>query len=155
MKRYLLLALALTACTVPAVVQVQPAPVVVVAPAAPVPPPVVSVPPVAVPVILSTPTPLPAPVPIGPLTILDASSVTVTLADSTLTIALPPNVTGVWLRLTLPSGAQSGITDAGACHCIGLGGQGPHLLNVGFLAGMSVYTSPTLDGPWTLAATTQ
>jgi hypothetical protein len=49
----------------------------------------------------------------------------------------------------------SGVTDSGACHCIGLGGNGPHVLNVGFLAGLTVSTSPSLDGPWTLAATTQ
>lgn len=148
MKRFILLALALTACAMPAVTQTQP--VVIVAPA-----PVVTMPPVPVtapaPIVLSTPVPLPA----APLTILDASSVTVTLSDSTLTIALAPNVTGTWLRLTLPSGAESGITDSGVCHCTGLGGEGPHLLNVGFLGGLTVLTSPTLDGPWTVAARTQ
>ena len=151
MKRLLLLSLALSACAMPAVTQQQPAPVVIVAPA-----PVVTLPPIAAPVVLSVPVPLPAaPVPTGPLTILDASQVTVTLADHTLTIALTDDAHGTWLRLTLPSGAQSGITDSGSCHCIGLGGNGPHLLNVSFLAGLSVYTSPTLDGPWVLAATTQ
>ena len=149
MKRYLLLALTLTACAMPAV-QRQPA-------QAQAPTPVVSVPPVPAPVILSTPVPLPVPVPVpaGPLTILDASQVTVTLAANTLTVALSPNVTGTWLRLTLSDGRESGITDSDPCHCIGLGGDGPHALNVGFLAELSVYTSPTLDGPWTLAAHTQ
>jgi len=123
MKRYLLLALALTACAMPAVTQTQPAPVVIVAPA--------------------------------PVVTLDASAVTVTLADSTLTIQLAPNVTGTWLRLTLPSGAQSGITDANACHCIGLGGAGAHVIEVSTPVGLSVYTSPSLDGPWTLAARAQ
>ena len=147
--KYILLALALTACT-PMVIQQQPAPVVIVAPA-----PVVTLPPVEVPPApVIVPVSLP-PVPAGPLTVLDASQVTVTLSDSTLTIALAPNVSGTWLRLTLPSGAESGITDSGACHCIGLGGEGPHLLNVGFLAGLTVLTSRTLDGPWTLAAHTQ
>jgi hypothetical protein len=136
--KYLLLALALTACTVPAVVQVQPAPVVIVAPA-----PVVTVPPV-----------IPAGLPTGPLTTLDSSAVTVTLAANVLTIKLT-DPAGTWLRLTLPDGSESGITDFGPCHCIGLGGQGPHLLNVGFLAGLSVVTSPSLDGPWTVAARTQ
>ncbi len=159
MKRFIMLAmLALTACA-PAVVKAQPPvvtpPVVVVVPApvipasvpAPVPAPVVSVLPSSAPMIL--------PLPVGPLTVLDASQVTVTLADSTLTIALAPNVSGTWLRLTLPDGHESGITDNGACHCTGLGGNGPHLLNVGFLAGLTVLTSPTLDGPWTVAARTQ
>ena len=141
--KYLLLALALTACAPPTLVQ---QPVVVEAPA-----PVITVPPVAAPVVLSVPVPLPA----TPLTILDAYAVTVTLVNSTLTIALTDDAQGTWLRLTLPSGAQSGITDSGACHCIGLGGQGAHLLNVSYLPGLSVSTSPSLDGPWTLAATTQ
>ena len=149
--KYILLALALTACT-PMVIQQQPAPVVIVAP-----PPVVTLPPVEVPPVLAVAPVVAvlAAVPPAPLVISDASQVTVTLSDSTLTIALSPNVTGTWLRLRLPSGAQSGITDANACHCIGLGGSGAHLLNVGFLAGLSVYTSPSLDGPWTLAARTQ
>ena len=143
MKKLLFLSLTLTACAMPTI---QQQPVVVQAPA-----PVVSVPPVAAPVILSTPMALP----VTPLTIVDASSVTVALADSTLTIALAPNVSGVWLRLTLPHGVESGITDTGPCHCIGLGGQGAHQIDVGFLTGLSVYTSASLDGPWTLAATTQ
>ncbi|WP_407543766.1 hypothetical protein Q0M94_28605 (plasmid) [Deinococcus radiomollis] len=155
MKRYLLLALALTACAMPAIQQ-QPVVIQPPAPALSVPP-VVTLPPVVVPPVLAVAPVIAvlAAVPPAPLTVLDASQVTVTLADSTLTIALAPNVSGVWLRLTLPHDIQSGITDTGACRCIGLGGQGPHLLNVGFLAGLSVYTSPTLDGPWTLAATTQ
>jgi hypothetical protein len=154
--KYLLLALALTACA-PAVIQSQPVPVVIAAPA-----PVVTVPPVVVPAPVPVPAPIvviPAPVvpaslPTGPLVTLDASQVTVTLADSTLTIKLT-DPAGTWLRLTLPDGSESGITDNGACHCIGLGGASAHLLNVGFLAGLSVFTSPTLDGPWTLAAKTQ
>ncbi|WP_407538864.1 hypothetical protein Q0M94_11855 [Deinococcus radiomollis] len=157
MKRPLLLALALalTACAMPAIQQ-QPVVIQPPAPALSVPP-VVTLPPVVVPPVLAVAPVIAvlAAVPPAPLTILDASSVTVTLADSTLTIALAPNVSGTWLRLTLPHGIESGITDANACHCIGLGGQGPHQINVGFLAGLSVYTSPTLDGPWTLAATTQ
>jgi hypothetical protein len=142
--KLLLLALALTACAMPAVVQVQPAPVVIVAPA-----PVVTLPPVTAPIVLSTPVPLPT----GPLT-LDSSAVTVTLAANVLTIKLT-DPAGTWLRLTLPDGSESGITDNGPCHCIGLGGVSAHLLNVGFLAGLSVFTSPSLDGPWTLAARTQ
>jgi hypothetical protein len=133
------LALTLAACTVPAVVQVQPAPVVIAAPA-----PVVTVPPV-----------IPASLPTGPLVTLDSSAVTVTLAANVLTIQLAPSMTGTWLRLTLPDGSESGITDNGACHCIGLGRASAHLLNVSFLAGLSVFTSPSLDGPWTLAAKTQ
>jgi hypothetical protein len=136
--KYLLLALVLSACTVPAVVQVQPAPVVIAAPA-----PVVTVPPV-----------IPASLPTGPLVTLDSSAVTVTLAGNVLTIKLT-DPAGTWLRLTLPDGSESGITDNGACHCIGLGGVSAHLLNVGFLAGLVISTSPTLDGPWTLAARTQ
>ena len=150
MKKLLLLSLTLlSACAMPAL---QQQPVVVQPPA-----PVVSVPPVPAPVVLSTPVPLPAPVPVpvGPLTVLDASQVTVTLVNSTLTIALAPNVSGVWLRLTLPDKTDSAITNFGACHCIGLGGQGAHRIDVDFLAGLSVYTSASLDGPWTLAATTQ
>jgi hypothetical protein len=156
--KYLLLALALSACTVPAVVQVQPPPVVVVAPA-----PVVTVPPVVVPAPVPVPAPvvvipapvIPASVPTGPLVVLDASVLTVTLKDSTLTIKLTDDAKGTWFRLTLADGTASGITDIGPCHCIGLGGASAHLLNVGFLPGLVISTSPTLDGPWTLAAKTQ
>jgi hypothetical protein len=133
----LLLALALTACA-PAVIQAQ-QPVVIVAPA-----PVVTVSPV-----------IPASIPTGPLVTLDASVLTVTLKDSTLTIKLTDDAKGTWLRLTLPDGTASGITDIGPCHCLGLGGASAHLLNVGFLPGLVISTSPTLDGPWTLAARTQ
>jgi hypothetical protein len=155
--KYLLLALALTACA-PAVIQSQPVPVVVVAPA-----PVVTVPPVVVPAPVPVPAPIvviPAPVvpaslPTGPLVTLDASVLTVTLKDSTLTIKLTDDAKGTWFRLTLPDGTASGITDIGPCHCLGLGGASAHLLNVSFLAGLVISTSPTLDGPWTVAARTQ
>jgi hypothetical protein len=160
MKRYLfpLLALVLSACAMPAVVQVQPAPVVVVAPA-----PVVTVPPVVVPAPVIVPAPvvvipapvIPASIPTGPLVTLDASVLTVTLKDSTLTIKLTDDAKGTWMRLTLPDGKESGITDVGPCHCLGLGGASAHLLNVSFLPGLVISTSPTLDGPWTIAAKTQ
>jgi hypothetical protein len=148
MKRILILsalALTLAACTVPAVVQVQPTPVVIVTPVPPV-----TVPPVPAPVIV--PVSLP---PAGPLVTLNASAVTVTLAANVLSIRLTDDLAGTWLRLTLPDGSNSGITDFGPCHCIGLGGNGTHLLNVSFLPGLSVLTSSTLDGPWTVAARTQ
>ena len=67
-------------------------------------------------------------------------------------------VSGVKVDLFSTAGTlspSSGITDANACHCIGLGGAGAHQVGVSFLAGLTVLTSPTLDGPWTVAAHTQ
>ena len=145
--KYLLLALLLTAC-VPAVVQTQP-PVVIVTPA----PVVVAAPRVIVPD--PVPVIIPATLPTGPLVVLDASQVTVVLSGNTLSIALAPDVTGTWLRLTLPDGRESGITDNGACHCLGLGGASAHLVAVTFLPGLTVSTSSSLDGPWTVAAMTR
>ena len=126
------------------------------------PAPVITLPPVPEPMpepplpVPPTPEPLPAPVlDLPPLLLLDDSKVTTTLADRTLTVELAPDVAGVWLRLTLPDGRQSGVTDHGACRCIGLGGNGPHRLAVLNMPGLTVLTGLTLSGPWTVAATTQ
>ena len=131
--KLLLLALALTACA-PAVVQSQPPVVVVVQP------------PVVVP---------PASLPTGPLVTLDATSVTVTLADQTLTIRLTDDAAGAWVRLVLPDGTVSPVTESPGCACLGLGGNSAHQFSVTFLPGLSVETSISPLGPWIPAARTQ
>lgn len=153
MFRILLPVLFLTACSAPISVPLPPVvtdlPVpVTTTPPAPEPQPPVLQPPAPSP----TPEPVPAP---PPLLVLDESAVTTTLEDSRLTVQLAPEVSGVWLRLTLPDGSESGVTDHGACRCVGLGGDGPHRIVVLNLPGMTVLTSPTLDGSWTVAARTQ
>ena len=144
--KLLLLALTLTACA-PAVVQSQP-PVVVVVPPAPATAPA----PVPAPVVVVVP---PASLPTGPLVTLDATAVTVTLVDQTLTIALAPNVSGAWVRLVLPDGSISPVTQSPGCACLGLGGASAHSFAVTFLAGLSVETSTSPLGPWIPAARTQ
>ena len=139
--KLLLLVLALTACA-PAVVQSQP-PVVVVTPAPlPVPAPVVVVVP-------------PASLPTGPLLVLDSTAVTVTLTDQTLTIRLTDAAAGAWVRLVLPDGSVSPVTQSPGCACIGLGGNSAHQFSVTFLPGLSVETSTSPLGPWTPAARTR
>ena len=140
--KLLLLALTLTACA-PAVVQSQP-PVVVVVPA---PAPVVTPP---APVVLP-----PASLPTGPLVSLDATAVTVALVDQTLTIRLTDDAVGAWVRLVLPDGSISPVTQSPGCACLGLGGASAHSFAVTFLPGLSVETSTSLLGPWIPAACTQ
>ena len=138
--KYLLLAfaLALTACA-PAVVKTDP-PVVIIVPPVIIPPPVIP----------------PATIPAGPLVVTDASQVVTTLVKDVLKIELTPGVLGVWLRLTLPDGTPSPVTDTnGPCHCLGLGGASAHEISLTFLPGVLVSTSPSLDGPWTPAALTR
>lgn len=136
-----LLALALTACA-PAVVQSQP-PVIVVTPAPlPVPAPVVVVVP-------------PASLPTGPLLVLDSTAVTVTLQDQVLTIWLTDDAAGAWVRLLLPDGAVSPVTQSPGCACLGLGGNSAHQFSVTFLPGLSVETSISPLGPWIPAARTR
>ena len=86
------------------------------------------------------------------LEILDSSAVTVTTDGQSLTITL--TTAGTWLRLRLPDGSVSPITVSPTCQCIGLGGQGPHALAVGWMAGIIVETAQSLDAPWTPAART-
>ena len=97
-------------------------------------------------------TPAPAPPVATPLEILDTSAVTVTTDGRTLSITLVS--AGTWLRLRLPDGGISPITTGPTCECIGLGGQGPHVLIVSWLSGAAVETSDSLQGPWTVAART-
>jgi hypothetical protein len=137
----LLLTRALTACA-PGMTQVTQAPVRPQAAAVTVTPPV----PVIVPGTVE---------PEAPLTITDASAVTVTLAHNILTIALNPDVPGIWLRLTLADGRGSPITDNGPCHCIGLGGSGTSQLALSNPVGLTVLTSVNLNGPYTEAAHTR
>ena len=136
--KLLLLALALTACA-PAVVQSQP-PVVVVVPAPVQPPPVVLP---------------PASLPTGPLVTLDTTAVTVALVDQTLTIRLTDDAVGAWVRLVLPDGSISPVTQSPGCACLGLGNASAHSFAVTFLAGLSVETSTSPLGPWIPAARTQ
>ena len=141
--KLLLLALALTACA-PAVVQSQP-PVVVVTPApAPLP--------VPAPVVVVVP---PASLPTGPLLVLDSTAVTVTLQDQVLTIRLTDDAVGAWVRLVLPDGTVSPVTQSPGCACLGLGGASAHSFAVSFLPGLSVETSASPLGPWTPAARTR
>ena len=128
--RYLLLALALTACA-PAVIQTQP--------------PVVTVPPIVAP---------PVPAPPGPLVTLDASALTVTLQGQVLTVRLTDDVAGAWVRLVFPDGTVSPVTQSPGCACLGLGGNSAHQFSVTFLPGLSVETSVSPSGPWIPAART-
>ena len=135
--RLLLLALVLASCA-PTVIDTGPA-------TGTLPPPVtVILPP---PVVI-----LPATLPV---TVLDEKAVSVTLTDGVLRVALADGVTGIWVRLTLPGGQESAVTDNGACHCLGLGGASAHEIAVVFIPGLTVSTSASLDGPWTVAATTR
>ncbi|GGR00385.1 hypothetical protein [Deinococcus ruber] len=135
MNRLLLFAaLALSACAPATTQQASSPPVTAPAPSVPV---------VSVPVQTA-----------APLTVLDVSAVTVTLDESELTIRLNPDVPGIWLRIVLPDGSISPVTVSPYCGCLGLSAQLPSLI-LTFLPGLSIQTAPTLDGPWTVAATTQ
>lgn len=149
MKRFILLALLLSACA-PAVVKADP-PVVIVTP----PVPVVSPAPVAAP-------PVPAPVvtvpaPLNPrLDILDASFVTVTSPDEkTVTVTLTQLGTPVWLRVRLPNDTISEVTTSPAGAFIGLYAALP-TLSLKYLPGLSVEVATNLvTADWVVAAKTK
>jgi hypothetical protein len=129
----ILLALALTACTVPAqapAVTPTPSPVTV------------------------TPDPAPViPAPTGPLLVLDSSGVTVTLENKVLKIELTS--APVWMRIKLPDDSISPITVSPYCGCLDMHAGGLTILKVDFLKGLTVETSTSTSGPWTVAAKTQ
>ncbi|GGR11339.1 hypothetical protein [Deinococcus ruber] len=137
MKRLLLCAaLVLCACAPATLTQASSPPIPITAPPPPIP--VVSVPVSVVPSLVTT----------------DASQVTVTFDDQELTIRLNPGVPGIWLKVVLPDGSVSPVTVSPYCPCLGLSAQLPSL-HLSFLPGLSIQTAPTLDGPWTVVATTQ
>jgi hypothetical protein len=87
------------------------------------------------------------------LDVLDASTVTVTLTGRALTIRLTDPTGNTWLRVLNPDGTVSLATRSPGCSCLGLGAT-LGSLSLTYAPGLQIETSPTREGPWTLAART-